>query len=263
MKILNTENNTEKIYVQMEDLMRLYNSDSVIPASIFDKVFSEPVVVDDNNRHDFVEFSDKEDVNYLKSIEWIIDCKKYMKANINKVSNEYVHVLNELNKISALYNQLSDDEKKDNEYLVSNYDYLNYKLNALRDIIQFRNGNLYIPFPQVPDCDGTVFDDSKTTGYIIQEGIVPGTLLMYKPNGDLLSGKDSAYPNMINNAISVVRIKHNDFDEGRFNYHNIYSMSDDLRYLIITYREPIKNKFLRKDEKKHESIFKKLVKRFI
>ena len=238
MKILSIENNIEKIYVQIEDLMKLYNSDSVIPASIFDKVFSEPIVVDDRNRYEFVEFSDKEDVEFLKSIEWIIDCKKYMKANINKVHNEYIHVLNEINRISAIFNQLSNEEKIKNERLVNDYDALNYKLDALGSIIQFRNGKLDIPFPQVPDCDGAIFDDSKTTGYIIQEGVMPGTLLMFKANGDILSGKDNAYPNLINNAVNVVRIKHNDFAEDKFDYHNVYSLSDDLRYLIIKYREP-------------------------
>lgn len=263
MKILNKENNIEKIYVQLEDMMRLFSSDVAIPASIFDKVFSEPIVVDDRNRYDFIEFSDKNEVDFLNSIEWIIDCKKYLKANINKLHSEYMHVVKEINSISTVYNRMSNNEKRENEYLVSEYDNLNHKLDAIGSIIQFRNGNIDMSFPQVPDCDGLIFDDSNSTGYIIQEGLIPGTLLMYKSNGDVISRKDNAYPGLINNAVNMVRIKNDDYDEDNYNYHNVYSLSNDFRYLIISYREPKKNTFSKNENKnKCESLFKRLFKRF-
>ena len=40
MKLFHTENGKETVYVQMQDLMYLHQSDMPIPASIFTKVFS-------------------------------------------------------------------------------------------------------------------------------------------------------------------------------------------------------------------------------
>ena len=52
MKIFNTENGVKKVYVQMNDIMMLNQTDMPIPTSIYEKVFTG--IVDDSNRMDFV-----------------------------------------------------------------------------------------------------------------------------------------------------------------------------------------------------------------
>lgn len=66
MKIFHTENGKESVYVQMEDIMHLHQSDMPIPASIFTKIFHGIVIVDNSNRFDFVKFDEEhENIDYM------------------------------------------------------------------------------------------------------------------------------------------------------------------------------------------------------
>ena len=56
MKLFHTENGKETVYVQMQDIMQLNQSDIAIPASIYTKVFTGVTIVDDSNRFEFVKF---------------------------------------------------------------------------------------------------------------------------------------------------------------------------------------------------------------
>ena len=66
MKIFNKENDKERVYVQLNDIMELTQTNMPIPASIIDKVFGGKfLIVDDSNRDDFVEFDKKEEIDFL------------------------------------------------------------------------------------------------------------------------------------------------------------------------------------------------------
>ena len=66
MKIFNKENDKERVYVQLNDIMELTQTNMPIPASIIDKVFrGKFLIVDDSNRDDFVEFDKKEEIDFL------------------------------------------------------------------------------------------------------------------------------------------------------------------------------------------------------
>ena len=45
MKIFNEENGIKKVYVQMNDIMMLNQLDELIPASIYEKIFTNIVIV--------------------------------------------------------------------------------------------------------------------------------------------------------------------------------------------------------------------------
>ena len=51
MKIFNIEHGVEKVYVQINDLLTLYKTEQYIPISIFDKVFSSGLVIDEENKY--------------------------------------------------------------------------------------------------------------------------------------------------------------------------------------------------------------------
>ena len=44
MKIFNEENGIKKVYVQMNDIMMLNQLDELIPASIYEKIFTNIVI---------------------------------------------------------------------------------------------------------------------------------------------------------------------------------------------------------------------------
>ena len=61
-------------YVQKNDIAFLTQTDRAIPASIFMKVFGNGIVIiDDSNRYEFVEFEAPEEIEFFKSIDWMID----------------------------------------------------------------------------------------------------------------------------------------------------------------------------------------------
>ena len=213
------------------------------------------------DKYDFVEFSDKEEVSFFKSIDWIIDYKEYMKSSKSRINIEYINLFEEIKNLSYHCNSMTDDEKEVNNNLVIEQDLLNYKLNSISDIIQFKSGNLQMPIPNVPDSNGLYVDYSTSAGYIFKEGLAPGTILMYKADGEPLKKDDNAYPNLINKAIFNIRKKRNDFDDEKYNYNNKYGISDDNVYLIITYRHYKSNR-LDNSNKEKPKIFKNILKRF-
>ena len=66
MKLFHTENGKEKVYVQMQDIMYLNQSDMPIPASIYTKVVTGVTIVDNSNRFDFVSFDEEHEVKFFR-----------------------------------------------------------------------------------------------------------------------------------------------------------------------------------------------------
>ena len=61
-------------YVQKNDIARLMHSCSMIPASLFDGLFSKGCfIVTDENRYDFLEFRDEDDIDFFRCVDWIVE----------------------------------------------------------------------------------------------------------------------------------------------------------------------------------------------
>lgn len=115
MKIFNKENDKERVYVQLNDIMELTQTNMPIPASIIDKVFGGKfLIVDDSNRDDFVEFDKKEEIDFFKSIEWITDYKKYRDLTQDELKLLIEETSKEIDDIATKYNTLSYTEKENN-----------------------------------------------------------------------------------------------------------------------------------------------------
>ena len=76
MKIFNKEDGKEKVYVQMNDIGMMNSHVHSIPASIFEQVFTDIVIIDDSNRMDFVCFDKKHEIDFFASLDWIVDYKE-------------------------------------------------------------------------------------------------------------------------------------------------------------------------------------------
>ena len=66
MKII-TENS---IFVQRNDITYLNQSNLEVPTSIFGNGVSTTCNV---NKYDFIEFKEKEEIDFFKNIDWLID----------------------------------------------------------------------------------------------------------------------------------------------------------------------------------------------
>ena len=81
MKFFNKENGVEKMYVQLDDLLTLYKTEQYIPISVFDKFFLGKITINEYNKFDFIEFYDKDEIEFFKAIDWIVDGKQLNKKN--------------------------------------------------------------------------------------------------------------------------------------------------------------------------------------
>lgn len=257
MKIFNKENDLEKVYVQYSDLLLLFNLNIIIPDTIYDKVYSDNFKVDDSNRFDFVEFNKKEDVEFFKNIDWILDYNSLNRMSPYELNRYYVNSINDISDFVHCSKYIDNDDFN------SQYSILNHRAISIKDFYFTKFGSLEMPFPQVPNYDKVIIDDTVNTGQIIAEGFIPNTIVIYKANGNPFGGDDIVYTKLINMAIGVEIKNDPGYFKDVFNYSSKFSLSDDCKCLIIKYRSRIKlsndDLLLKKNKYKVKSIIRKFI----
>ena len=147
MKLLHTENGKETVYVQMQDIMQLTQSDMPIPATIYTKVFTDVTIVDDSNRFDFVRFDEKDEVKFFKKLDFIIDYEQYKDLRDEELEEEAKKLARKANEIAEKWNFMSQDERKRNSNLLQEHENLGYMLKFLSEIYAIKHGKRSMPFP--------------------------------------------------------------------------------------------------------------------
>lgn len=101
MKLFHTENGKETVYVQLQDIVQLNQSNIPIPASIYTKVFSASVtIVNDSNRFNFVKFTEKHEVIFFKELDFIIDYDQYKNFTDEQLEEEGQKLVKKKNEIA-------------------------------------------------------------------------------------------------------------------------------------------------------------------
>ena len=147
MKLFHTENGKETVYVQMQDIMQLNQSNIPIPASIYTKVFTGITIVDDSNRFDFVRFDEKHEVKFFKKLEFILDYDQYKELTDEQLEEEAKKLAIKANKIAEKWNSMSSDERQQNINLLEKHENIEYMLNFMWEIYAIRKGERLMPFP--------------------------------------------------------------------------------------------------------------------
>lgn len=142
-----------KAYVQLNDIMYLINGlDGVsIPASIFNTVFKDgkPIICTDENRYEFVEFTDKDAIKFFSDLEFSVDYLTLKDLSEEEIIQKGVEVAEEKNKWAKKYNEMSDDDKRKNQDIVSKCEMLDFKMMSIRDIVWMKQGHLKIKLPKI------------------------------------------------------------------------------------------------------------------
>lgn len=147
MKLFNTENGKETVYVQMQDIMYLNQSDMPIPASIYTKVFTGITIVNDSNRFDFVSFNEEHEVKFFRELEFVIDYDQYKDLTDEQLEEEGYKLATKANEVAAKWKSMSSDERKKNSNLLQEHENIGYMLNFLSEIYAVKHGKRYMPFP--------------------------------------------------------------------------------------------------------------------
>lgn len=147
MKLFHTENGKETVYVQMQDLMYLHQSNMPIPASIFTKVFTGITIVNDSNRFDFVSFNKEHEVKFFRKLEFVIDYDQYKDLTDEQLEEEAQKSATKANEIAKKWNSMSLDEREQNGNLFQEHENIGYMLNFLTEIYAVKHGKRFMPFP--------------------------------------------------------------------------------------------------------------------
>ena len=149
MKLFHTENGKEAVYVQMQDIMYLSNeTDMPIPATIFTKVFTGVVIVNDLNRFNFVRFDEEHEVKFFKEIDFIIDFDKYKEFTDEQLEGEAQKLAAKSREIAEKWNSMTEEERKNNLSLYSENENIGYMINFLSEIYAVKHGHREMPFPK-------------------------------------------------------------------------------------------------------------------
>lgn len=236
MKILNIENGIEKIYVQLNDIAMLNYISHPIPPSISKKVFekfnnsTKSIIVNNSNRMNFLEFTDQTEINFFKSLDWIIDYKEIRNLTEKEIIKNGQKLAEEIKNNAIIYNNLSLEERKNNKNMIIKHQLLNYKMRYLTEIIWLKQGKKQMPFPLAIDSDGFTFSESANPLYEIKSCLEPNKLLLYRKDGFPLSVQDLIPENIFQTAMTEALINEQKNFFGIFETSR--TLSKDHQYLI-------------------------------
>ena len=139
MKII-TDN---EAFVQFNDLGFLQSTDLAIPASIVLKLFeNEITIIDDRNRYNFVCFTEAEDIEYFKQLDWMVDYNETKDSLIEKT-------LGEMDSISNAYDLIPTNQGKKRRELAKTFSLLEFKFYSLRNILWYKQGHISLNLPEI------------------------------------------------------------------------------------------------------------------
>ena len=145
MKII-TDN---AVYIQNKDIIYLSRINVPVPSSLFKQIYNDDIVIiDDLNGNGFVKLDKDSEIQFFKSLDWIVDYQKVKDLNIDDFKKLKQKIINEKNQIANQYNSMSDKERKENINIVNRFDLLEYKLQSLKEILNYKLGQLDIKMPK-------------------------------------------------------------------------------------------------------------------
>ena len=140
------------VYVQKNDIVNLNQTDLEIPTSIFIKIFGRGIVIiDDSNRYEFIKFDAPEEIEFFRSIDWIIDYNEVKDLSEEEIIALGQSIVDEKNAIAHRFNSMPSEEREKNRDLVSQCDYLDFKMYSLRDVFWFKQGHIKMELPEGVD----------------------------------------------------------------------------------------------------------------
>ena len=236
MKIFNIGlDNKERAYVQVEDFITLTKVGKPIPASIYDKAMKVKYCTNDN-RYNFVEFNEPEEIEFFKNFEWIVNYKDIRYLTSDELKALAKRDNDEANDIAELWNTLTPEEKKLNMDAANRYSLLHHRIKSYGQMLWHKQGHIRLNMPIEPDDSGWIIDylNYKVT---IQSSLDPNIFLVFKDDESLLNDDNSIKQEMIEEAMKVAEDNISDTNEFFANDFDLeVRTSDDKKYLIFEYK---------------------------
>jgi len=144
-----------KVYVQLNDIMYIFHNleETPIPSSIFDVVFKDgkPLICTDENRYEFVEFTDKGAIDFFKDFDYSVDYLTLRDKSEEELIEIGVAISEERNNLAKKFNEMSDEDKQKNQSMVFACKMLVFKMLSVRDIVWMKQEHLKIKLPNIEE----------------------------------------------------------------------------------------------------------------
>ena len=150
------------IYVQKGDIIYLVYNNLLNPSSTILKAFKRNISLNgSNNKYEFMEFKNVEEINFFNSLDWIIDYDEFMGLSDDKISELIISIKKNKNSIIKKFGSMSFEDKKDNASMVFKCASLDHKISSLEELLLFRQGKLDMKLPKGVDYPIGVKQEKK------------------------------------------------------------------------------------------------------
>lgn len=228
MKIFNTENGVQKVYVQIDDIMMLKK----IEESTLDPISD----VNNNNKMDFIEFTKPNEIKYFKSLDWIVDYKQVRQLSEEEYRIKSKELSTEIHDICNKLHDMSNNDKNNDRSLLIRYELLKHKIKAFNEIQLIKQGRLQISFPIVPDSDGFSFNSNDSCAYEIRDSLDPNKLLLFKKYGNKLSDSDRVPESFVQTGMAIAVMTRYPKDTFIGSYQMTRYITEDNQYLVTEFK---------------------------
>lgn len=131
------------VYVQKDDIEYLNSLDLSLPSSIMNKIIEYNIMqIDDKTRYEFIKFEEQSDIEFFKSLGWIIDYNEVKDLSESEMISLYKKIIEEKNAIARKYNLMSESNRINNMDYVRKYKLLDFKLYSLLYIINLKKEHI-------------------------------------------------------------------------------------------------------------------------
>ena len=153
-----------KVYVQIKDILfisrMLSNIKMECPKSVLVRMFQ--IIRSNENKYNFIEFSNKEEIDFFKKLDFIISYKEYKNITHEKMTGYIENIGNDLYILAEKFQDLSEKEQE-NKY--EKYQALceekYYKMESIREIYKISIGELSIDLPKKEKMFKKIFSKNR------------------------------------------------------------------------------------------------------
>ena len=138
----------DRAYVQYQDAFNLSTIVSYLnitcPVSVTRKCYQREVVVNGDNRYAFIEFTEKDAIDFFKRLDCIASYNDLINKSEDEILKEIDKVLNESQEIIKKYEKM-DTKRQQRNYtkLHNQYHIKQYKAHSMKELLLYKKG-IYI-----------------------------------------------------------------------------------------------------------------------
>ncbi len=144
------------VYLQIRDFSYLLDTkkQELLENASFESLFREAsdesgvFIVSGDNLNDFIAFRNPESIDYLKSIDDIVDYDEIKDLDCEEMNALRICIINEKNQIAAKLKKMSAQEKNEHPELLIRYKTLTLRYQSLKDVYRFKRGKAKLVLPE-------------------------------------------------------------------------------------------------------------------